>query len=1798
MKTPISPLTRSSAKALALLASVSAAHASTDYGPAQWIGTECDKQNTSGYGKQVYVIHDMEGYYASNLNYLWRCDVRVSAHYGVNGLKDTSSDHAPGAVCQWVRDAYYAWTQRCWNSYAMSTEHEGFASNPAWFTESMYVASASLTKSKANKYGIPKDRNHVIGHNQESVSGWASWCTANLGMDPWCNTHSDPGPYWNWLHYMDLVRGTLSTPSAPSSLVATAVTAHKITLTWKDNSGIESGFKIERSLSATSGFTQVATTAANDINVAIVGLNADTRYYFRVRAYNATGNSPYSNTANARTKDTIPVAPASLTATAVSNDQINLAWTQSSPNEDGFRVYRGPSNTNFHLIATLGVNATSYVNTGLAGNRKYYYRVRAFNTAGNSAPSNIASDTTAPAAPTGLTVTAIAGTTNWNKLNLAWTDNGGGETGFKIERALAAAGPFSQIATNPASDRTYTATGLAATTAYYFRVRAYNANGNSDYSNVAGRTTPNAPPVLAAIGNKTVAAGSPLAFTVTSSDPNAPAPSTAWTGTWEGSAQGAMEIVFRNPMNSATTSSFIDSAATNYAMVSTGAPAGVGGTKALKVGWSFKTGTTNYWVRLTTGGAPGVPNPTIALDQAVRFRFHASKALKVAIGVRETGTTAAYGANGGVTGAIEFVGVTNVISGTPFSQYQYAAAAWHTPNFNIPFFNQAAMTGDGKVDQSGAKGTLEHIVLKGEGGTGAYTVWLDDLSVIIQNYRVFALDAGAPAGATIGRRNGKFAWTPSTGQAGVHNITVRVTDNLGAQDFETIRVTVTSTGNAAPVLTAIGNQTVNEGSALTFTATATDANPGQTLTYSLLAGNPAGSSINSSSGAFSWTPTEAQGPGSYPISVRVTDNGSPVSNDTEVITVAVNEVNAAPALAAIANQTINEGQTLNLTAAATDADLPANTITYSVEGPSGVTINSSSGAISYTANEDDGGDAIDVTVTAKDNGVPAKSVSRSFDIVVNEGNTAPTLVVGAMNDLNPFAQFDELDDEGAGGHNNATMFRVPYFSATTTGFIDSTSFAYITNDFPRDDVNPTYQALYVNCNFKTGTVNPWLRLCTHTSSAWTNTYAYPNPIVDLGQHVRFKIWSDKSIKVALGVRETGTQNPLGFDGGVSGLIEWVGATAPSGVPIPSRTIAASNWTQVDFNLPAETIAAFTGNGILAAGKGVLEELAIVPNGGTGSYTIYLDEFETLTTKSTNNITIDAGDTLQFISTGSDADIPAQELSYSLGAGPANAVVNVGSGLFTWKPAAGQFPSTNVITITATDDGTPNLSGSQNVTVVVRAVNTPPRLAKLQNRVVESGSGATVTFDANAQDDDLPAQTLTFSLTAAPTGATINPSTGVFSWTPPAGISNYLATIRVTDNGAPSLWDEQSVVIEVVPGNTAPTLSLGTARATEPVITFETFTNGTPNEQVMFKKPLNSATTSSFLDTNVTNYTSVTTSFPAGNTSAGAKTLRATWTFKTGTANYWVRLNTFNAAVLPNPAINCSARLKFDVYTTKALKVGLGIRETGTTAENGANGGTTGTVEYVGCNSPIGTTPQPTRTVNASTWTTLEFDLPAEPCQILSGDGVLSSGQQVLEHLVLVGAGGTGAYDVYLDNFQVVTTTALPGTVTMKASSTLQFTASATDPNPGAGIGYGLDADFVEAHPGATLNGTSGAFTWTPGVSEIGASSLTVTATDDPTNGAVPKSDTKTFTVVVNADSLAPQKSADGTFVAGGDSVLLTWDAGDGASYVLQTRSSTGGDWSTVRVVTVAGGTSSIPFTNEGTDSYVRVVEAAGASSAE
>ncbi len=184
----------------------------------------------------------------------------------------------------------------------------------------------------------------------------------------------------------------------------------------------------------------------------------------------------------------------------------------------------------------------------------------------------------------------------------------------------------------------------------------------------------------------------------------------------------------------------------------------------------------------------------------------------------------------------------------------------------------------------------------------------------------------------------------------------------------------------APVLSAIGNKEVNELVELAFTTTAVDQDlPAQTLQFSLV-GAPEGATINATTGAFAWTPTEAQN-GTHTFTVVVSDG---LLTDTEEITVTVAEVNVAPVLSAIGNKEVDELVELAFTATAVDQDLPAQTLQFSLIGaPEGATINPTTGAFAWTPTE-------------------AQNGTHSFTVVVSDGLLTDTeeiiVTVAEVND--------------------------------------------------------------------------------------------------------------------------------------------------------------------------------------------------------------------------------------------------------------------------------------------------------------------------------------------------------------------------------------------------------------------------------------------------------------------------------------------------------------------------------------------------------------------------------------------------------------------------------------------------------------------------------------------------------------------------------------------------------------------------------------------------------------------------------
>lgn len=185
-------------------------------------------------------------------------------------------------------------------------------------------------------------------------------------------------------------------PNAPSNLVATEVSSGQIDLNWQDNSDNETGLKIERKTGAGGSYAEITTVGVDVTAYSDTGLDPNTAYSYRVRAYNGGGDSPYSNVDSATTlRATAPNAPNNLVAEGVSSGRIDLSWWDNSDNEEGFRIERKAEGGSYKLIADVGTGTVTHSDvSAILDSTTYYYRVRAYNDVGLSPYSNESSATT------------------------------------------------------------------------------------------------------------------------------------------------------------------------------------------------------------------------------------------------------------------------------------------------------------------------------------------------------------------------------------------------------------------------------------------------------------------------------------------------------------------------------------------------------------------------------------------------------------------------------------------------------------------------------------------------------------------------------------------------------------------------------------------------------------------------------------------------------------------------------------------------------------------------------------------------------------------------------------------------------------------------------------------------------------------------------------------------------------------------------------------------------------------------------------------------------------------------------------------------------------------------------------------------------------------------------------------------------------------------------------------------------------------------------------------------------------
>ncbi len=386
----------------------------------------------------------------------------------------------------------------------------------------------------ANPNGNKAITNHEIEWSPNGSAGsWKDLRTVAGGLTETLFTGLTPGTTRHirirsqdadgWGPWSDVVSGTTNAVSAPGrpTGLTTTVSPSTIGLSWTagdDGGSPITEYQVEGFKDGDQTFTVVisATLKPDVTSYTATGLTASTRYNIQVRARNSEGIGRFAAGAQVTTSAaTTPGRPLGLTATVAGPSTVNLSWmppveTGGSPiteyQVEGFKD--GDQTFTVVISATLKPDVTSYTATGLTASTRYNIQVRARNSEGigrfAAATQATTAALTAPAAPTGLTATAMGPT----KIKLTWTaptDNGGAAiTGYRIESRLRSETSFSTLVTDTKTTKTDTThTGLAPSTQRFYRVRAINSVGAGAASSsataiTAAATRPSAPRNLTA----------------------------------------------------------------------------------------------------------------------------------------------------------------------------------------------------------------------------------------------------------------------------------------------------------------------------------------------------------------------------------------------------------------------------------------------------------------------------------------------------------------------------------------------------------------------------------------------------------------------------------------------------------------------------------------------------------------------------------------------------------------------------------------------------------------------------------------------------------------------------------------------------------------------------------------------------------------------------------------------------------------------------------------------------------------------------------------------------------------------------------------------------------------------------------------------------------------------------------------------------------------------------------------------------------------------------------------------------
>jgi ELWxxDGT repeat protein len=592
--------------------------------------------------------------------------------------------------------------------------------------------------------------------------------------------------------------------------------------------------------------------------------------------------------------------------------------------------------------------------------------------------------------------------------------------------------------------------------------------------------------------------------------------------------------------------------------------------------------------------------------------------------------------------------------------------------------------------------------------------------------------------------------------------------------------------SVGPSITPIPSQTVIVGHTLSVNVQATDTNdPTPNLVYSLVNNPPAGASINASTGALSWTPTLAQTPKVYSITVQVADTNQS-GNPSNTVTFPVTVTYIPPALTAISGQIAGVGKLyqLNVASFASDPNSPPLALSYApgTGFATGMSI-TPAGLLTWTPSANQGPSTQQVTVIVTDSASPSASSTASFSINV----LAPPVFTPISSQIAGVGQSFQLNVATFASDINVPPLSLTY--SLGNGFPSGMS---ITPAGLLSWVPAANQGLTTDSITVIATDSASLALST---SATFSIHVFSPPVLTAipGQT------AEQGVPFQLSVVASDPNTPP------LAITYSLGLNSPAGVVInPTSGLLA--WTPTSSQPPGPTSVTV-----------VATDNAASPLSSSESFSINVIGPPVFA--SIPQMVATVGKTFNFAAADfvSDPNTPKLTLTYSLGANPpAGVQIDPASGLLTWAPTAAQAPATDQIMIVATDNAPTPLQSSAILSVVVSQF-LPPVVTTIPVQIALEGVPFQLNVASFASDPNTPPLSLTYSLgTGAPSGVAISPA-GLLTWTPTAAEAPAQASVTVvaTDNAPIPLSRSKTVSFFVIGKPTLSAIPAQTAQVGQP-----------------------------------------------------------------------------------------------------------------------------------------------------------------------------------------------------------------------------------------------------------------------------------------------------------------------------------------------------------------------------------------------